>query len=329
MEPLVSIIIPVYNTSKYLQKCVDSLQKQTYKNLEIILVNDGSTDRSGALCDEYKKQDKRISVIHKTNGGLSSARNAGLRIAKGKYIVFVDSDDWIENETIEYAYANMMKTAADLVIWGYYADFEGENRRVKHVNKHVLNGICDSLDYYSFLNQEALGLIGYAWNKLYKKEIIDRIGAQFPEGISLVEDILFNQGIICGSNRISFCPFIGTHYIQRNEITLGKKYYSDYIKLKLQACAAREKVLSSFNMPSTDIRRLMSSSYLATIKGEIRNITNQKISYRRKVNECRSFIKSEKAIEILGKVVPCSLKDSIFYYLIKYKMVVALMLLIE
>lgn len=328
MDPLVSIIIPVFNTSKYLQKCVDSVQKQTYKNLEIILVDDGSTDRSGVLCDELKNQDKRISVIHKANGGLSSARNAGISIAKGKYIVFVDSDDWIEKETIEYANANMAKTDSDLVIWSYYADFVDLNQQVKHVDKHALNGVCDHSDYTSLLNHASLGLIGYAWNKLYKKEIIDRIGAQFPEGISLVEDILFNQSIICECNRISFISFLGTHYIQRNEITLGRKYYPDYIELKIRACEAREIVLSSFNVPERDVQRIMSSSYLSVFKGGIRNINNQNISREKTTEECRRLLDSEAAANILTKVVPCGLKELICYYLIKYKMVKTLLLLL-
>ena len=143
MGPLISVIIPVYNTEKYLFTCVNSVIAQTYQNVEIIIVDDGSTDNSGLLCDELSENDERIIVEHKINGGLSSARNHGLSKANGKYIVFVDSDDWIEKETIEYAYTNMMKTDADLVIWGYYADFEDINQHIKRVDKHVLDGICD------------------------------------------------------------------------------------------------------------------------------------------------------------------------------------------
>lgn len=102
-DPLVTIIVPVYNVEKYLKKCVDSILNQTYKNIEVILIDDGSSasDKSPIICDEYAKKDKRIKVIHKINGGLSSARNAGLDIAKGDYIYFVDSDDWIDKDTIK------------------------------------------------------------------------------------------------------------------------------------------------------------------------------------------------------------------------------------
>ena len=107
MKPLISIIIPVYNVEQYLHRCVDSVLNQTYKNLEIILVNDGSPDNCPFICDEYAKKDKRIIVVHKENGGLSSARNAGLEIVQGEYISFIDSDDWIHENYNEILYKNL------------------------------------------------------------------------------------------------------------------------------------------------------------------------------------------------------------------------------
>ena len=109
MNELVSIIVPVYNVEKYIKKCVDSLITQTYSNLEIILVNDGSPDNSGKICDEYAQSDSRIKVIHKANGGLSDARNTGIDIAEGQYIFFLDSDDWIDCQCIEKLH-NLIKT---------------------------------------------------------------------------------------------------------------------------------------------------------------------------------------------------------------------------
>ncbi len=114
MKPLISIIIPVYNVEQYLHRCVDSVLNQTYKNLEIILVNDGSPDNCPFICDEYAKKDKRIIVVHKENGGLSSARNAGLEIVQGEYISFIDSDDWIHENYIEILYKNLHEKKADI-----------------------------------------------------------------------------------------------------------------------------------------------------------------------------------------------------------------------
>ena len=108
MRDSISIIVPVYNVEKYLEKCIDSILNQSYQNLEIILIDDGSTDNSGSICDEYKKKDQRVQVIHQKNQGQSSARNAGLNIAKGSYIGFVDSDDWIEQNMYEKLYKNII-----------------------------------------------------------------------------------------------------------------------------------------------------------------------------------------------------------------------------
>lgn len=118
METIVSIIVPVYKVEKYLQRCVDSIRNQTYKNLEIILVDDGSPDKCPQICDEYAKLDERIKVVHKINGGLSSARNAGLASTTGNYVTFVDSDDWIELDTIEYCVCLIEENKADAVQYG-------------------------------------------------------------------------------------------------------------------------------------------------------------------------------------------------------------------
>lgn len=119
-EDLISIIVPVYKVENYLSKCLDSMICQTYKNIEIILVDDGSPDNSGKICDDYAKKDSRIKVIHKENGGLSDARNAGLKIATGKYIGFVDSDDYISVEMYEKLYNQAKKEDADIACCNYY-----------------------------------------------------------------------------------------------------------------------------------------------------------------------------------------------------------------
>ena len=124
-NPLISVIVPVYNVAEYLSRCVDSILAQSYGNLQIILVNDGSSDDSGRICEEYAKKDTRIQVIHQKNGGLSSARNAGLDVSSGQYVGFVDSDDWIEPEMYEEMLALMERNAAQLVCAGRY-DVDGD-----------------------------------------------------------------------------------------------------------------------------------------------------------------------------------------------------------
>ena len=118
-RPIISIIVPVYNVESYLERCINSILNQTFKNFELILVDDGSTDKSGEICDSFAGYDKRIRVIHKKNGGLSSARNVGLDVSIGKYIGFVDSDDWIDEFMYEKLYRNMIKTKSDIVICNF------------------------------------------------------------------------------------------------------------------------------------------------------------------------------------------------------------------
>ena len=124
MEELISVVVPVYNVEKYIDKCINSIINQTYKNLEIILVDDGSPDNCGNICDEYAKKDNRIIVIHKENGGLSDARNTGIEVSKGKYITFIDSDDYISDNYVSFLYNLIIEYKADISIGKHYVLYE-------------------------------------------------------------------------------------------------------------------------------------------------------------------------------------------------------------
>ena len=177
MESLISVIVPVYNVEKYLNRCIDSIINQTYKNLEIILVDDGSTDSSGKLCDDSKEKDTRIIVIHKINGGLSSARNAGLDIMTGEYVMFVDSDDYISENCVEYLYALILKTKSQIAI-GNYARTSGSQCLVSHVQENV-----EQISGREALNRQfGKDTVQYvsAWAKLYEAELFKQL--RFPEG---------------------------------------------------------------------------------------------------------------------------------------------------
>ena len=316
MNELISVIVPVYNVEKYLRRCVESVLAQTYQNLEVILVDDGSTDQSGAICDEATKSDSRIIVIHQKNAGLSAARNTGIRAAQGELICFLDSDDWIEADTIQKAFEASNDT--DMVIWGYHADFVDSEEALSNTNMHIAEGLC-SQESNSVLNsQTAMGLIGYAWNKLYKSALIE--GCAFPEGVSLVEDILFNAKIICQCKSIRFIPIAGTHYIQRPRTTLGNKFYPDYFELKIAACHAREKILRHFGFTNTECQHTLSSSYLAAINGQIRNIErSEELTNRQKRVQTRAFLRSNQVAMILSETSPSTKKEYITYYLAKLR----------
>ena len=186
MKDLVSIIVPVYKVEKYLHRCVDSIINQTYKNIEVILIDDSSPDRCPEICDEYAKKDERVKVIHKQNGGVSSARNAGLDAARGEFICFVDSDDWISESMIDELLIQMKHTTSQLVMGG-----------CNFVTKK--GTISKSYDREVFTEREISGNIlkiydysyGSVWAKLFLKEIIDKESIRFKISVPLGEDTQF------------------------------------------------------------------------------------------------------------------------------------------
>lgn len=154
MNPLVSVIVPIYNVEKYLPKCIESIMNQTLKEIEIILIDDGSTDRSGAIADEYGERDSRINIIHKKNGGQGSARNKGIELANGYYIGFVDSDDWIDCDMYEKLYSKAISLKSDIVVGSRRVfDEKGalknevyvENNEFTNVNKNIVNYIVEEI----------------------------------------------------------------------------------------------------------------------------------------------------------------------------------------
>lgn len=206
---LFSLIIPVYNAEKYLAKCLDSVKNQTYGDLEIILVNDGSTDRSGLICDEYCRNDDRFIVIHKENGGVSSARNMGLKKATGQHIGFVDPDDWIEPNMFERLYQLLADNQVDILICGYFKEsFNSTSHNkimeqiIKLDGKKALNSILDPN-----------GFKGFTCNKLFSSELIRRNNISFDEEIHFCEDLLFCCQAFLSSKNIIYDTTPYYHYI--------------------------------------------------------------------------------------------------------------------
>ena len=173
-EPLISIIIPVYNVENYLGRCFQSVQKQTYKNLEIILIDDGSTDASGKLCDQYKLHDQRVKVIHQKNGGLSNARNSGLKIAKGEYITFIDADDFIHESYIERLYSLAEMNGSEIVCCNYTRGDADDFSGVK-AEKQIEERTYTADEMLRNWHGKYKHLETVIWNKLYKKELFEKI----------------------------------------------------------------------------------------------------------------------------------------------------------
>ena len=194
MNPLISIVVPIYKVEKYLERCVESLLTQTYQNLEIILVDDGSPDRCPAICDAYAKKDVRIRVIHQKNAGLSGARNAGINIAKGEYLAFVDSDDYIAPDFIQSLYT-LLKETGCAIAQCKFAYVQGEAlKNDENQSFHIYRG--ESLMEQLYGPEEEATYFVVAWNKLYRRDLFESI--RYPEGRIHEDEAttyrLFHQG---------------------------------------------------------------------------------------------------------------------------------------
>lgn len=217
-EPLISVVVPIYNVEQYLERCINSILQQTYQNLEIILVDDGSPDNSGVICDSYLSLDQRIKVIHKKNGGLSDARNAGLEIASGEFIAFIDSDDTIMPEMIEKLYQRIDTDRSDMAFCGYrQVSPNGDILSEVFLPDNVLTGF-DALKV-SYEDQGVLYTI--ACNKLYKKHLFQDI--RYPVG-KYHEDEFTTYLIIDQCNRVSVVKEALYIYYQRDDSIMQETY---------------------------------------------------------------------------------------------------------
>ena len=223
---LISIVVPIYNVEKYIFKCIDSLIKQTYQKIEIILIDDGSQDACGAICDNYASKDNRIIVVHKQNGGLSDARNVGISVSKGKYITFVDSDDFVSKYYVEHLYHMMIKTNSDMSIVHSLTFYDGDSPKIDEKNEIIDLKVISSEQAIN--NTLDIKLRQSAWGKMYRKSIFDSI--KFPYGM-LYEDLAVVFYLLEQCKLISIAKNQDYYYlIRQNSIMTSsfsiKQYYS-------------------------------------------------------------------------------------------------------
>ena len=240
---MISVIVPIYNVEKYLEKCVNSILNQSYSDLEIILVDDGSPDRCPEICDQYADKDKRIRVIHKKNGGLSDARNAGLDIAKGEYISFIDSDDYIDPLMFEKMMDSIMETEADICICGYQ-EVDEEGTVLKSITQP--SQVITQKEAFSYLMD---GNVFYAimCNKVFKRDIFENRNLRFPVG-KIHEDefiIHYLYGECCG---ISVLNNVFYHYFTRSESIMHLQRLSSREFDDVEVYLDRAKYFHSINL---------------------------------------------------------------------------------
>lgn len=300
---LISVIVPIYNMEKYLKKCVDSILNQTYSNLEIILVDDGSTDSSTKICDEYIKVDSRIKVFHKENGGLSDAKNFGLSKANGKYVAFVDSDDWIETNMYEDMYYKLKETESNIVICGRFIDYEDGKREEWYNKNEITMNREQSLIYLnSFYNFDMSSC-----DKLYEKSLFDNI--KFPYG-KKCEDAYTTYLLFDKSDKITYIPKCFYHYFQRSgSISRNEKINMDYIY-------AAEKQLEFFTKEYSHLIYIAETNYVFSVKSIFQVSVERKLHLTSEFNFKRKEIKKYYKSILNNKYI--TMKKKITYILFAF-----------
>lgn len=238
-SPKISVIVPVYKAEKYIHRCIDSLLAQTFKNFELLLIDDGSPDNSGKICDGYARIDSRVRVFHKENGGVSSARQFGLEYAVGDYVIHADPDDWVECNMLEAMYAKAIEEDADMVISDYYIDEQDEHR---YVDQYI-SDTNSILLLESILGQR---LHSACWNKLVRKHLFDQYDIHFPEGLSRWEDMWVTCSLLMHNIKVSYIPEAFYHYdLSENSNSLVKIVTRSGVESQIRFCEYFDSLLSS------------------------------------------------------------------------------------
>ena len=239
-QPLVSVVIPVYNMENYIERCILNLQKQTYENLEIIIVDDGSKDKTQGICDLMSKENQRIKFYSKSNEGVSSARNFALKYATGKYVTFVDADDIIHEKHIEYLVSLIESEAVDLAVTMHVEVKEQVTIDIKEFKEQ--DSVKEILTRAEFVNHlyDDDKYKGYLWNKMFKMSIIREHDIKMPDGINIFEDMVFIYRYARYINQVKYGHMITYYYVQHTESAMKNINQAKF----LQSIEAREKIIN-------------------------------------------------------------------------------------
>lgn len=257
INDLISVVVPVYNVEKYLKKCVASILNQSYKNLEIILVDDGSPDNCPKICDEFSKKDKRIKVIHKKNGGLSDARNAGISVAKGSYITFIDSDDYIEKNYVEILYNSILVNNSDIAIGSHVVLYDTGLKIDKSTGDSYVSNTKEILEKILYDEIDIS-----AWAKLYKINLFKNI--KYPKG-RLFEDTATTYLLVDSAKSISVISKPIYNYVIRNTSITNCSFSKKKMDLILSTEEMRDYVLNKYPDLKKGCNRRMMWAYLSTL----------------------------------------------------------------
>lgn len=308
-EIKISIVIPVYNASKYLSKCLDSVINQSYSNIEIVLVDDGSRDNSGNICDEYSNKDKRIKVIHKENGGVSSARNTGIDNATGNYVTFIDSDDIIHPDYVKKLVANLTDNNLSVCHIEYFkndVNFSSTFDETIELNKNEFINLCK------------MTLLNTPCCKLYNLDVIKKNKIYFDNSLSLGEDLLFNLEYLKFIEKITIINQKLYYYRKDDNNTLSTSYNPKMLEIQ---SLLFNKYTDFFNGDlNKEQLRIFDSYRFSTVRIIIENeFRNKKISFWERYINTRKLLNNDIMKDMIKKIrYP---ERRVFYFLIKNKLV--------
>ncbi|EOU1560128.1 glycosyltransferase [Clostridium perfringens] len=318
--PKVSVIVPVYNTEKYIIKCLNSLKNQTLRDIEVLIINDGTKDNSVNLINDFIKLDNRFKLINKNNGGLSSARNEGLKYVTSKWVSFIDSDDWVENNMLEVLFEIAEKSDSDMAVCGCRDIFKDKQIVTSTNMKDEVIYINNAVDF--FLSDKRQDIAIVVWNKIYKTEIINKYNIKFePNNEVFSEDILFNLEYqlfcekIASTKKVLYNYLIRDNSIMNSKIdNLIGKFYNLILKFKL-FCEINNKEFVAKRILPKIATQLTSIAIINAANCHINNEIIKNLIYIRK---------SEYLLELLNnalKLREVSFKDKVKIYIyIKLKL---------
>lgn len=304
---IISIVIPIYNVEKYLSRCLDSILNQCLKDIEIILVNDGSTDSSIKICKNYQDNDDRIIVIDKINEGVSIARNTGINAATGKYIGFVDPDDWIEPTM----YANMYKTIEKFNCCIAFCNYSKDTKLSSSVKKlKVKKNVLGKLDIINELITNMIGIddilpkyynvMGCVWRCLYRRDFVDKFNLRFKPGISIMEDLIFNVQALIYCDNVCIDHGVYYHYMKNKTSSLhsyNEKMWEDQVAVH----DILEKILENADL-NEYMRNRLDSRYIAMAACAVGNeVYRSNNNLKDKMEAAKFIIKDEKLKEVLER----------------------------
>lgn len=317
----VSVIMPVYKVEGYIGRAIESIQKQTLTDWELFAVDDGTPDNSGKICDEYAAKDSRIIVIHKENGGAPSARNVAIEKASGKYMYFMDSDDWVEETMLEDMVAIAEKNKSELVVAGYYIDTyynDTEKFTQEQVYKDIVYKTQDEFRHDSYRLFD-LNLLYTPWNKLFLGDYIRNHKLLFPQ--TFWDDFPFNLSVVKDIEKVAVTSKKYYHFIRQRAESETAKYRSDMYEKREEEHGWMKGLYEYWGIMTPEIKEFIYRRYIERIIGCIENVTNKNcnLSPAEKKAEIKKMITSGEAVEAVKTAKPNSKYMKIMLIPIKSK----------